>query len=519
MNDDKIKVPVFDGHYEHWSELMENLLRAKQVWNLIDPGIREPTVGIAQSEAEKKKLEELRVKDLQVKHYLYQAIDRVTFEQILDRKTSKSVWDSLKQRFAGRGRGGNRGRGRGRGRLSFNKETIECYNCHKLGHYSYECLESKEANYAGFDENEEVMLMAEIDESVFMAEASGENTGMLWFLDSGCSNHMCGNKNRFVKFNSEFSNTVKLGNNTRMTVNGKGSVKLVLHGSTFVINDVYYVPDLKNNLLSIGQLQQKGLSFLFQLNVCKVFHQEKGLIFQSYMSSNRMFPVSEELEEVTDQKGDGCLYTSNEDNARLWHERMGHLGNTSMELLQVKDMVRNLPSFAVNKTVCEQCMVGKQTKNAIPKRSSWRAEGILDLKPQRSPLPRSSKIPTKNVANMLTTISAVILLKTGPGTRGPGGLSSRDLQKSYQKLNLRTGEANSTLTPEICLKQLKHIPGHIKGRSASTRNILGNEKLRLDLESEKEISQALEENMKAVTTLSAWCINKIQRLVVLITMF
>ncbi|GJY11386.1 reverse transcriptase domain-containing protein [Tanacetum coccineum] len=64
---------------------------------------------------------------------------------------------------------------------------------------------------------------------------------------------------------------------------------------------------------------------------------------------------------------------------------------------------------------------------------------------------------------------------------------------------LRTEEANSTLTPaEICLKQLKHIPGHIKGRSASTRNILGNEKLRLDLESEKERSQALEENMKVM---------------------
>ncbi|GJU60055.1 hypothetical protein Tco_1237821 [Tanacetum coccineum] len=55
-----------------------------------------------------------------------------------------------------------------------------------------------------------------------------------------------------------------------------------------------------------------------------------------------------------------------------------------------------------------------------------------------------------------------------------------------------------TLRAEICLKQLNHIPGHIKGRSASTRNILGNEKLRLDLESEKERSQALEENMKVM---------------------
>jgi hypothetical protein len=104
MSEEKMKIPVFDGHYEHWSEMMENLMRAKQLWNLIDPGIREPAVGIVQSEAQIKKLEELRMKDMKVKHYLYQAIDRVVFEQIMDRSTSKAIWASMKQRFAGNDR-------------------------------------------------------------------------------------------------------------------------------------------------------------------------------------------------------------------------------------------------------------------------------------------------------------------------------------------------------------------------------------------------------------------------------
>lgn len=38
----------------------------------------------------------------------------------------------------GMGRGSYRGRGRGRGR-SLNKATVECYRCHNLGHYQYEC--------------------------------------------------------------------------------------------------------------------------------------------------------------------------------------------------------------------------------------------------------------------------------------------------------------------------------------------------------------------------------------------
>ncbi|KAL4563757.1 hypothetical protein LXL04_027802 [Taraxacum kok-saghyz] len=416
-------VPAFDGHYEHWSEMMENLLRAKQVWNLIDPGIREPAVGIAQSEAEKKKLEELRIKDLQVKRYLYHAIDRVTFEQIMDRITSKAVWDSMKQRFSDNERVKRSMLQKLRRDFEIlemkNSETIPEYfvsieeskdvdkmsieelqstlivheqkfkrivekeedQALKLGHYAYESPNSKEANYAGFEEDEEVMLMAEVvtEENAFMADTSGRNQRMLWFLDSGCSHHMCGNKDRFFDFDSGFSNSVKLGNDARMMVTGKGNMKLFLNWAAYVINDVYYVPDLKNNFLSIGQLQQKGISFLFQSDVCKVFHQDKGLIFQSNMSTNRMFPISEEVNDVDEQRVDGCMYTSDEDNARLWHETMGHLGNKGMETLQRKGMLRDLPCFSINKEVCEDCMIGKQTKIAIPKASNWRADGILEL--------------------------------------------------------------------------------------------------------------------------------------------
>ena len=49
MSDEKIsvKIPHFDGsHYDHWSELMENLLRAKGLWNLVETGIKEPNEGV-----------------------------------------------------------------------------------------------------------------------------------------------------------------------------------------------------------------------------------------------------------------------------------------------------------------------------------------------------------------------------------------------------------------------------------------------------------------------------------------
>ena len=76
----------------------------------------------------------------------------------------------------------------------------------------------------------------------------------VWFLDSGYGNHMCGDKTLFCDFNECFRQMVKLGNNSKMTVMGKGNVRLKVNGFNHVVTEVFYVPELKNNLLSIGQL-------------------------------------------------------------------------------------------------------------------------------------------------------------------------------------------------------------------------------------------------------------------------
>lgn len=37
-------IPRFDGHFDHWSLLMENFLRSKEMWSLVEDGI--PTIGV-----------------------------------------------------------------------------------------------------------------------------------------------------------------------------------------------------------------------------------------------------------------------------------------------------------------------------------------------------------------------------------------------------------------------------------------------------------------------------------------
>ena len=126
----------------------------------------------------------------------------------------------------GRGRGVFRGKGRGSDRLHFNKATIECFKCHKLGHFQYECPTwEKGVNYAETDEGEELLLMA-------YEELNHKERKEIWFLNSRCSNHMSVNKEWFSELDDQFRHTIKLGNNSKMAVLGKGNARMKVNRIT-----------------------------------------------------------------------------------------------------------------------------------------------------------------------------------------------------------------------------------------------------------------------------------------------
>ena len=106
---------------------------------------------------------------------------------------------------------------------------------------------NKEMNYAKPEKEDEMLLMAHMERH----EAKRSDA---WLLDFGCSNHMCASEGMFSSLDKTFSHIVKLGNNKSMKVTGKGAVKLILHGVCCTISNVYWVPELKNNILSVGQL-------------------------------------------------------------------------------------------------------------------------------------------------------------------------------------------------------------------------------------------------------------------------
>ena len=72
-------VPKFDGDYEHWSLVMENLLRSKEYWSAIQFGFEEPKGNEALNVAQQKEINEARLKDLRAKNYHFQSIDKENY--------------------------------------------------------------------------------------------------------------------------------------------------------------------------------------------------------------------------------------------------------------------------------------------------------------------------------------------------------------------------------------------------------------------------------------------------------
>ena len=99
-----------------------------------------------------------------------------------------------------------------------------------------------------------------------------ESSKDIWFLDSVCSNHMTINKELFSSLDTSIQSEVKLGNDCKVKANGKGVIVVYAKdGKRRTIHDIYYVPGLMCNLLSVGQLLEKEYRVFFKKNVCTIY--------------------------------------------------------------------------------------------------------------------------------------------------------------------------------------------------------------------------------------------------------
>ncbi|GJS02602.1 hypothetical protein Tco_0319110 [Tanacetum coccineum] len=93
---------------------------------------------------------------------------------------------------------------------------------------------------------------------------------VLWYLDSGCSKHMTGDRSQLTNFVSKFLGTVKFGNDHVAKIMGYGDYQI----GNVTISRVYYVEGLGHNLFSMGQFCDSNLEVAFRQHTCYIRNLE-----------------------------------------------------------------------------------------------------------------------------------------------------------------------------------------------------------------------------------------------------
>jgi hypothetical protein len=141
-----------------------------------------------------------------------------------------------------------------------------------------------------------------------------------------------------------------------------------------VLTDIYYIPKLKSNIVSLGQLEEKGFEVSLKNGRCSVLDQGgQTLLISAPRNANRFYTYKFSVVAHV------CLLTKMDDNAWKWHARFGHLNFRSLRDLGRKEMVSGMPIVDRVEQVCDGCVLGKQHRTPFPSVSQYRAKKGLEL--------------------------------------------------------------------------------------------------------------------------------------------
>ncbi|GJZ18871.1 retrotransposon protein, putative, ty1-copia subclass, partial [Tanacetum coccineum] len=142
-----------------------------------------------------------------------------------------------------------------------------------------------------------------------------------WIMDSGCSYHMTPRLDILFDFLECDGGSVQLGDNRECKIRGIGKVRIQLKdGSSFVLHNVRYIPELKRNLISLGTLEKEGYTVKLQSGKVKVINGSR-VILSGIRRDNCVYSLdghamAGELNASVEEK---------DSLAQVWHKRLGHI--------------------------------------------------------------------------------------------------------------------------------------------------------------------------------------------------
>lgn len=255
--------------------------------------------------------------------------------------------------------------------LSFRTKycNYNCRRCGRRGHKARDCRSYSEKAKQVDDEgtSEQGFVMKEFlhlsPPKALEAAVKLQGKQTHWCLDSGATSHMCYDEEAFMNLSKGHIGYVKLANDKKVRIMGIGNIKICSEVNNEIqfcyLYKTLFVPDLKENLVSINKATMKGGKVIFEGDSAKVTDKNEKILMQAKREGGLYIVHS--IKEVVNQMRES-KFEKGSDNFTRWHNRMGHLNAASLKQLQRENMVSGLPKFESLEFNCTACIQGKQTR-------------------------------------------------------------------------------------------------------------------------------------------------------------
>ena len=182
------------------------------------------------------------------------------------------------------------------------------------------------------------------------------NTSPTWLLDYACCNHIASSPIVFSSHTSTSLPTIYTANGSPMHVSHLSNVST----PTLSVSNVYQIPQLTHNLLSVGQLTELGFVLTFSSTGVVVQDSQTGQIVGTARKVGRLFELIF-FHLSFSRISASAVSRQSTFSLALWHSRLGHAS-----ISRVKQLVsRGLLGSISNKSFdCMSCQFRKQT--ALP---------------------------------------------------------------------------------------------------------------------------------------------------------
>ncbi|XP_014522204.1 uncharacterized protein LOC106778730 [Vigna radiata var. radiata] len=113
-------------------------------------------------------------------------------------------------------------------------------------------------------------------------ETNHTNDEASWYLDIGCSNHMTGRRDWLLDLDTSIKSIVRFADDSIIKPEGSSKVLITRKDEKVVyMHNLLYVPMMKNNLLSLGQLLEKRYTMNLQQRHVEVFNEKQRLVLKA----------------------------------------------------------------------------------------------------------------------------------------------------------------------------------------------------------------------------------------------